>query len=156
MVTRSILRYIRITPRKFRLIIPLVKGKTPEQAMAILAGVKKGAARYCEDLLHTAVADTKRIQGLDASTLYISKLVADGGPMLKRFRADSMGRASQILKRTSHMTLELDTMTKPVSKTEVVHEKTKKIKETGGAEEKVKVKSKKAKVQLKSKKFKNF
>ena len=108
MVTRSVLKYIRITPRKFRLIIPLVKGKNPETAIAILAGVKKNAARYCEDLIQSALANTKRIQGLDASSLYISKLTADGGPMLKRFRAASMGRASQIKKRTSHITLELD------------------------------------------------
>ena len=108
MITRSVLKYIRITPRKFRLIIPLVKGKKPEAAIAILAGVKKNAARYCEDLIQSALANTKRIQGLDASGLYISKLTADGGPMLKRFRAASMGRASQIKKRTSHITLELD------------------------------------------------
>jgi len=108
MIISAKLRYIRITPRKFRLIIPLVKGKNPDQAIAILAGVKKGAARYCEDLIQSALANAKRIQGLDASSLYISKLTADGGPMLKRFRAASMGRASQIKKRTSHITLELD------------------------------------------------
>ncbi|MCX5686145.1 MAG: 50S ribosomal protein L22 [Candidatus Omnitrophica bacterium] len=108
MVTSAKLKYIRVTPRKFRLIIPLIKGKNPEAAIAILAGVKKNAARYCEDLLKSALANAKRIQGLDMSSLYISKLVADGGPMLKRFRAASMGRASMIKKRTSHITLELD------------------------------------------------
>ncbi|MDP3804464.1 MAG: 50S ribosomal protein L22, partial [Candidatus Omnitrophota bacterium] len=92
----------------FRLIIPLVKGKNPEAAIAILASVKKNAARYCEDLIQSAVANARRIRGIDVSSLYISKLTADGGPMLKRFRAASMGRASQIKKRTSHITLELD------------------------------------------------
>lgn len=108
MVTRAILRYIRITPRKFRLIIPLVKGKNPEEAIAILASVKKGASKYAIDLLKSAVANAKRIQGVDVANLYISKFIADGGPMLKRFRAASMGRASQIKKRTSHITVELD------------------------------------------------
>ena len=108
MVAKAVLKYIRVTPRKFRLIIPLINGRKPEAAIAILAGVKKNAARYCEDLLKSALANAKRIQGLDMSSLYISKLVADGGPMLKRFRAASMGRASMIKKRTSHITLELD------------------------------------------------
>ncbi|MDP3804132.1 MAG: 50S ribosomal protein L22, partial [Candidatus Omnitrophota bacterium] len=108
MVTKAALKYIRITPRKFRLIIPLVKGKNPEAAIAILASVKKNAARYCEDLIQSAVANARRIQGIDVSSLYISKLTADGGPMLKRFRASSMGRASQIKKRTSLITLDLD------------------------------------------------
>jgi len=121
MVTRAVLKYIRITPRKFRLIIPLIKGKDPETAIAALASLKKNAARYCEDLLKSALANAKRIQGLDMSTLYISKLVADGGPMLKRFRAASMGRASMIKKRTSHITLELDSVKHTEPKKE--HEK---------------------------------
>jgi len=110
MITKAILRYIRISPRKFRLIIPLVKGKNPEEAIAILSAVKKGASVYCIELIRSAIANAKRIQGVEVSNLYISKLTADGGPMLKRFRAASMGRASLIKKRTSHITLELDEM----------------------------------------------
>lgn len=108
MVTRSVLRYIRITPRKFRQIIPLIKGKRPEEALAMLASIKKGASVYAEELLKSAIAGAKRMQGVEVSNLYISKLVANGGPTLKRFRAASMGRASTIRKRTSHITLELD------------------------------------------------
>ena len=108
MVSKAVLRYIRISPRKFRLIIPLVKGKKAEEAIAILMSVKKGASKYAIDLLRSAIANAKRVQGVDISSLYISKLIADGGPMLKRFRAASMGRASSIRKRTSHLTLELD------------------------------------------------
>jgi len=103
------LKYIRITPRKFRLIIPLVKGRNPEEAIAILMATKKGASKYAIELLKSAIANAKRKQqGVDISTLYISRMVADCGPTLKRFRAASMGRASMIKKRTSHLTVELD------------------------------------------------
>ncbi len=109
MISKAILRYIRITPRKFRLVVPLIKGKSPEEAIAILMTVKRGASKYAIDLLNSAIANAKRKeQGLDVSTLYISKMTADCGPTLKRFRAGSMGRASTIRKRMSHLTVELD------------------------------------------------
>ncbi len=109
MISKAVLKYIRISPRKFRLIIPLVKGKRCEEAISILMAVKKGASKYAIELLKSAIANAKRKQqGIDVSNLYVSKLIADCGPTLKRFRAASMGRASEILKRTSHLTLELD------------------------------------------------
>jgi large subunit ribosomal protein L22 len=114
MTSKAILRYARLSPRKFRLVIPLVKGKKAEDAMAILATVKKKASGYAIDLLKSAIANAKRnVQGLDTSTLYISKMVADPGPMLKRFRAASMGRAGSIHKHTSHLTVELDVLKAP-------------------------------------------
>ena len=109
MISKAILRYIRITPRKFRLILPLIKGKNPEEAIQILRAVKRGASKHAIDMLTSAIANAKRNdQGIDVSTLYISKMTADPGPTLKRFRAGSMGRASTIRKRTSHLTVELD------------------------------------------------
>ncbi len=114
MVTRAVLRYVRITPRKFRQIIPLVKGKNPEEAIAILTSVKKGASKYGIDVISSAINNVKRMQGVELSDLYISNLIANGGPMLKRFRAASMGRASLIKKRTSHITVELDRAVKNV------------------------------------------
>ena len=114
MVSKAKLKYVRLSPRKFRLIIPLVKGKRALEAIAILSAVKKKGSFYGIDLLKSAIANARRnVQGIDTSTLYISKLVADPGPMLKRFRAASMGRASSIHKHTSHLTLELDVV-KPV------------------------------------------
>lgn len=115
MVTRAELRYIRISPRKFRLIIPIVKGKNPETAIVILSNVKKGASKYAIDLLKSAIANAKRIQGVDIANLFISHFVANCGPQLKRFRAGSMGRASTIRKRTSHIVLELDQVATPAS-----------------------------------------
>ena len=108
MIAKAQLRYIRISPRKFRQIIPLVKGKKAEEAVAILMSVKKKASLYAIDLLKSAIANAKRIQAVDSSRLYISRLAASGGPMLKRFRAASMGRAGMIRKRTSHIVVELD------------------------------------------------
>ncbi len=115
MIATAKLKYVRMSPRKFRLIIPLVKGKHPENAIAILASVKKNASKYAIDLLTSAIANAKRKQGVDAANLYISKMVADNGPMLKRFRAASMGRASMIHKHTCHLTVELDEVKQPVS-----------------------------------------
>lgn len=112
MITRAVLRYVRITPRKFRQIIPLVKGKNPEDAISILMSVKKGASKYGIDVISSAINNVKRMQGVEVSDLYISNLIANGGPMLKRFKAASMGRASLIKKRTSHITVELDRVAK--------------------------------------------
>ncbi len=109
MISKATLRYLRITPRKFRLIIPIVKGKNAEEAVAILMSVKKGASKYAIDLLKSAIANAKhKQQGLDTSTLYISNFIANHGPMLKRYRAASMGRAGEIRKHMSHVTIELD------------------------------------------------
>ena len=112
MVSKAILRYVRITPRKFRQIIPLVKGRSPEEAIYILMSVKNKASQYAIDLLKSAIANAKRLSGLDPSNLYISNMVANCGPTLKRFRAASMGRASTIRKRTSHLIVELDERSK--------------------------------------------
>lgn len=113
MTSKAILRYARISPRKYRLVIPLVKGKGAEEAIAILSTVKKKASGYAIELLKSAIANAKRnVNGIDTGTLYISKMIADPGPMLKRFRAASMGRAGSIHKHTSHLTIELD-VTKP-------------------------------------------
>ena len=108
MISKAIARYIRITPRKFRQIIPLVKGRNPEEAIDILMNVNKKASEYAIELLKSAVANAKRIQGVEPSNLYISRMVANCGPMLKRYRAASMGRATMIKKRTSHIIVELD------------------------------------------------
>lgn len=113
MISKAIVRYIRITPRKFRQIIPLVKGRPAEEAIAVLMSVNKKASQYAIELLKSAIANAKRIQGVDLSNLYISRITANCGPMLKRYRAASMGRASMIRKRTSHVTVELDEIKQP-------------------------------------------
>ncbi|MFA6079009.1 MAG: 50S ribosomal protein L22 [Candidatus Omnitrophota bacterium] len=139
MITRAETRYIRITPRKFRQIIPLVKGKNPEDAIAILMGMKKKASMLAIDLISAAIANAKRIQGLDIGTLYISRMVANCGPSLKRFRAGSMGRASMIKKRTSHIIVELDEMpSKPADEHKEAVKKESKVKKEVSPKENVK------------------
>lgn len=108
MIAKAQTRYIRISPRKFRQIIPLVTGKRPEDAIAILMSMKKKASIYAIELLKSAMANAGRMQGVQVSDLYISRLVANCGPQLKRYRAGSMGRASPIRKRTAHIVVELD------------------------------------------------
>lgn len=116
MISTANVRYIRITPRKFRQIIPLLKGRRAEEALAVLISTNKKAAVYATEAIKSAVANAKRThQGIDTANLYISKITADGGPMMKRFRAGSMGRASMIKKRTSHITVELDSFETPVA-----------------------------------------
>ena len=109
MIARATARYIRITPRKFRQIVPLIKGRPVEEALAICASINKKASVYAEELLKSVLANAKNTdKDIDTSNLFVSKLSADCGPTFKRFRAGSMGRASTIRKRTSHLTAELD------------------------------------------------
>lgn len=109
MISKATLRYIRISPRKVRPVIALVKGKKAEDAISTLYSVKKKASGLLIDVISSAIANARRVPGIDVSSLYVSSLVANGGPQLKRFRAASMGRATTIRKRTSHITVELDT-----------------------------------------------
>ncbi|MFH1189386.1 MAG: 50S ribosomal protein L22 [Candidatus Omnitrophota bacterium] len=108
MISTATLRYMRISPRKVRPVIALVKGKRADDAISTLYSVKRKASALLIDVINSAVSNAGRIPGMDASNLYISSLVANGGPQLKRFRAASMGRAGSIRKRTSHITVELD------------------------------------------------
>jgi large subunit ribosomal protein L22 len=113
MIAKAVARYIRISPRKTRLVADAVRGKKVAEAMALLANINKKACIYIKEVLHSAIANATRNPDIDQGNLYISKLVVDGGPMLKRFRAGSMGRAMMIRHRTSHITVELDTIAKP-------------------------------------------
>ncbi len=108
MISTATLRYMRISPRKVRPVIALVKGKKADDAISTLYSVKKKASALLIDVINSAVANARRIPGMNASNLYVSSLIANGGPQLKRFRAASMGRATTIRKRTSHITVVLD------------------------------------------------
>ncbi|MCF7916411.1 MAG: 50S ribosomal protein L22 [Candidatus Omnitrophica bacterium] len=107
MVTRSEAKYIRISPTKVRPVIELVKGTNAKEAMAKLEFIKKKAAKFLKKLIKTAIADAKN-KGYDEDSLFISRLVANQGPALKRYRAESFGRAAVIRKRMSHLVIELD------------------------------------------------
>jgi large subunit ribosomal protein L22 len=113
MVSKATVRYIRISPRKTRLVANVIKGKNVGQALAILSNLNKRACGYLEELLKSAISNAKRDPDIDQNNLFISKLLVDGGPMMKRFKAGSMGRAMMIRHRMSHITIELDTTVKP-------------------------------------------
>ncbi len=108
MVSRAEAKYVRISPSKVRPVIDLIKGSRVAEALAQLEFTPKRGAYYLRKVLHSAVANAKS-KGHQVQTLFISKAIANPGPMLKRFRAASFGRASPIRKRTSHIMVELDT-----------------------------------------------
>jgi large subunit ribosomal protein L22 len=112
MVAKAILRYIRLSPRKVRQVIDLVRGKDVNTAEAVLLHLDKRPARYVLKLLRSAVANAENNAGLKGVSLFISRITADGGGVWKRFRAAPFGRALRIRRRTCHITIELDKLDK--------------------------------------------
>ncbi len=108
MIAKSSASFIRISPRKVRYVIDLIRSKSVPQAHAILNGSPRRASGIVRKLLDQAVDAAQRNSNLTAKDLVVSKVLADGGPTMKRFRAATMGRANHIKKRTSHIQLELD------------------------------------------------
>lgn len=104
-------RYLREAPMKVRQVIDLIRGKDVVSSLAILTHVNKGSTGAVKKILNSAISNAK-LKGLSEDQLFISKIVADQGPMWKRFRAAAFGRATPILKRTVHIKIELDVITK--------------------------------------------
>ncbi len=104
------LRYLRIAPRKVRMVADLIKGKTARQAQTILTFISKRAAEPFLKLLKSALANAKNNFQIEEAGLYISKILTDEGPKHKRWRARARGRAAEIQKKTSHISLVLDTI----------------------------------------------
>lgn len=109
MISRAAARFIRISPRKTRLVADMVRGKPIDEARAILANLEKRARLYINEVLKSAIANAAiNVPDVSPGDLYISRIIIDGGPMFKRYRAGSMGRAMMIKHRTSHIVIELD------------------------------------------------
>ena len=102
------LQKTRISPQKARLVADLIRGVNAETAINNLRFMPKKAARIIRKLIESAVANASQNEAIDIDTLYVKSIHVDGGPMLKRIRPRAMGRASRILKRTSHITVVLD------------------------------------------------
>ncbi len=98
-------RYVRLSPRKVRLVTELIMGKPVEEAAAILRFLPNAAARDVAKVLKSATANAENNFNLSADELIVARAVADEGPTLKRFRPRAQGRTFQILKRTSHITV---------------------------------------------------
>jgi len=110
MEVKARLRHLQASPQKVRLVVDLIRGKDVEEAATILRLIRKSAARPVAKLLRSAVANAEnREQSVDVGKLYVKEAFVDGGPALKRIRANTMGRAFRILKRQSHVTITLDT-----------------------------------------------
>jgi len=120
------LKYLRIAPRKVRLVADLIRGKKIEEAQNILNFKVKKAALPLLKLLKQVVANAKNNFQLDESNLYIAKILVDEGPKYKRWRARARGRADEIQKKTSHITVVLDEIAKKPKKVKKV-EKIKKV-----------------------------
>ena len=112
MISRASVEFIRISPRKVRYVIDMIRAKSVNQAQAILNGSPRRAGEIVRKLLNQAVDAAEKNSSIDGGNLFVSKVLADGGSTMRRFRAASMGRASIIRKRTSHILLELDVLKK--------------------------------------------
>jgi large subunit ribosomal protein L22 len=117
MISKSKATFVRIAPRKVRYVIDLIRSKSVNEAQAILSGSPRRASGIIQKLLDQALDAAQKNSQIGAKDLLVSKVLADGGPTMKRFRAATMGRANQIKKRTSHIQLELDLIKKGVMPT---------------------------------------
>ena len=101
-------KYVRISSRKVKIVIDLIRGKNVDEALAILQYTPKAASPVVYKLLSSAVANAVNNQEMDRSTLYVAEVYANPGPTLKRYVARSRGSASPMLRRTSHISVILD------------------------------------------------
>lgn len=108
MKVKAELKYLRIAPRKVRLVAEMIKRKNVEEAQAILDFAVKRGAKPILKLLNSAVASAKNSFQMDPSNLYVFKITVDQGPTFKRWRPRSRGMAYPIEKKTSHVTIVLD------------------------------------------------
>ena len=100
------LKFVRIAPRKMRLVADLVRGRRLEEALTILEYSLKGAAKPIEKILKSAVSNMlirEEAKKIDTDKIWIKKITVDEGPTAKRWRPRAMGRATRILKRSSHV-----------------------------------------------------
>ena len=105
METKAVAKYIRISPQKARLVADVVRGMDVETAITTLRFMPKKAARIIRKVVESAVANADQNDAIDVDTLFVKEIQINGGPMLKRFRPRAQGRATRILKRTSHITV---------------------------------------------------
>ncbi len=105
MEAKAVAKYIRIAPRKVRVVMDLIRGRNVADAFAILKFTPKAGADVIEKVLKSAVANAENNFDMNADKLYISSAYVDQGPTLKRVHPRSRGQAFSILKRTSHVTV---------------------------------------------------
>ena len=108
MQSRATLRFLRMAPRKVRLVADLVRGRPVEEALRTLRFTPKRASLPVKKAIESALANAENNHGLDIDTLWVREIRVDEGPTLKRFRPRAQGRAFPIMKRTSHVSIVLE------------------------------------------------
>jgi len=105
MEAKAIAKYVRISPRKVRQVIDLIRGKNVREALAILRYTPKGASEPVAKVLKSAIANAEHNFEMNTDALFVSQVYVDQGPTLKRFKPRAMGRADLMRRRTSHITV---------------------------------------------------
>lgn len=105
MEAKAVARYVRIAPRKVRLVVDLIRGKKVGEAISILKHTPNHSSEVIEKVLKSAIANADHNFNMDIDNLVVSQIFVDQGPTLKRFRPRAQGRATRIHKRTSHITV---------------------------------------------------
>ena len=105
---RAVAKFVRIAPRKARLVAAEVRGKSYPEAVSLLQFTNKRAAKILGDVLKSAAANAEHNMDADIEELRLKTIKVDEGPTIKRYRPRAMGRATMIRKRTSHITVELE------------------------------------------------
>ena len=104
---KAIARYVRISPRKVKIVADLIRNKDVDEALAIVKFTPKASSEILEKLLKSAIANAENNHGMKHENLYVSEIFANQGPTLKRIRPAAKGSAVRIRKRTSHITIVL-------------------------------------------------
>ena len=107
---RAVAKYVRISPDKVRIVLDIIRGKSYVEAIAILKNTRKAACEPLIKLVNSAAANAENNLNMNKNDLYIAECFANGGPILKRVQPRAQGRAFRINKRTSHITVILDTV----------------------------------------------
>ena len=105
MEAKAVAKYVRISPRKARMVIDQIRGKDAYEAVGILKNTPKRASEIIEKVVNSAIANAENNHDLLADNLKVAECYVDEGPTMKRFRPRAMGQATPINKRTSHITV---------------------------------------------------
>jgi large subunit ribosomal protein L22 len=107
---RATMKYVRSSPRKMRRAVDMIRGQHVEEARRILKLSSIGASHDVAKLLNSAIANAEQRPGVIAENLVVARAWVDDGPTLKRFRPRAYGRATKVRRRTSHVTVVVETM----------------------------------------------
>jgi large subunit ribosomal protein L22 len=121
---RAQAKYVRMSPRKARLVAQHIRGRSIPEARAVLAFTAREAAGELEKVLESAVSNAEANHGIPEDNLYISAAYVDGGPVMKRWRARARGRVARIRKRTCHITVKLAERPAPAAPAAEANEET--------------------------------